>query len=386
MPQDVVTELLAQRGIKATPENAKYAYENIRAELKGRKAIGMLSVMGATGLFMSDRLTGDGLYDKEKQRVRNETGWQKRSIRLPGGEWVSYDGIPGVSDWLALTATVMDNFDVLNTAELEENLRAAGFVLSATITDKSMLAALEPLNDVIRGDVGAINRWTSSFASSAVMPGASLMAEFARLMMPAKKELENNFFDLLANRNPVMKPSLPNKYDWIDGGLVGEPSNFWTRVWNTYFPWKVSDAVSPEKQFLIDIEYDARPSLRTNGRGVDYTNEERSEVMNIMGEQGYFRDAIREVMASQDAKEFRKEFKRARDMNLAPNLEDFRQIHYYLDSALRSSMRMAEANLSNRDGVYQKTYQNEVLENFMKVGDLDGAQQFLNDMKQQMSY
>jgi hypothetical protein len=386
MPQDVVAELLAQRGIKATPENAKYAYENIRAELKGRKAIGMLSVMGAAGLFMSDRLTGDGLYDKEKQRVRNETGWQKRSIRLPGGEWVSYDGIPGVSDWLALTATVMDNFDVLNTAELEENLRAAGFVLSATITDKSMLAALEPLNDVIRGDVGAINRWTSSFASSAVMPGASLMAEFARLMMPAKKELENNFFDLLANRNPVMKPSLPNKYDWIDGGLVGEPSNFWTRVWNTYFPWKVSDAVSPEKQFLIDIEYDARPSLRTNGRGVDYTNEERSEVMNIMGEQGYFRDAIREVMASQDAKEFRKEFKRARDMNLAPNLEDFRQIHYYLDSALRSSMRMAEANLSNRDGVYQKTYQNEVLENFMKVGDLDGAQQFLNDMKQQMSY
>jgi len=105
-----------------------------------------------------------------------------------------------------------------------------------------------------------------------------------------------------------------------------------------------------------------------------------------MGEQGYFRDAIRQVMASQDAKEFRKEFKKARDMNMAPNLKDFRQIHYYLDSALRSSMRMAEANLSNRDGVYQKTYQNEVLENFMKVGDLDGAQQFLNDMKQTMSY
>ena len=385
MPRSQVTELLASRGITADPTNAKAAYDSIRAEMKGRKAIGTLSVMGAVGLFMSDRLTGDGLYDKEKQRVRTDAGWQKRSIRVPGGAWVSYDGIPGVSDWLALTATVMDNFDVLNSAELAESLRAAGFVLSATITDKSMLAALEPLNDVIRGDVGAINRWTSSFASSATMPGSSLMAEFGRLMMPAKKELENNFYDLLANRNPVLKASLPDKYDWIDGGLVGEPSNFWTRVWNTYFPWKVSDAITPEKQFLIDIEYDGRPTLRTNGRGVDYTNEERSEVMNIMGEQGYFRDAIRQVMSFQDAKEFRKEFKRARDMNAAPNLEDFKQIHYYLDSALRSSMRMAEANLSNRDGVYQKTYQNEVLENFMKVGDLDGAQQFLNDMKQ-LSY
>ena len=386
MPQDMVTELLAQRGIKATPDNAKYAYDNIRAELKGRKAIGMLAVMGAVGLFMSDRLTSDGLYDKEKQRLRTAADWKPRHVRVPGGEWISYEGIPGVSDWLGLTATIMDNFDTLNTADLEESLRVAGFVLSATISDKSMLAALEPLNDVIRGDVGAINRWTSSFASSAVMPGSSLMAEFGRLMMPAKKELENNFYDLLANRNPVLKAKLPDKYDWIDGGLVGEPSNFWTRVWNTYFPWKVSDAITPEKQFLIDIEYDGRPTLLTNGRGVDYTNEERSEVMNIMGEQGYFRDAIRQVMAGQDAKDFRKEFKRARDMNMAPNLKDFKQIHYYLDSALRSSMRMAEANLANRDGVYQKTYKNEVLENFMKVGDLEGAKQFLKDFEQNFSY
>lgn len=381
-----VEQLLSSRGIDYTMENIESVYTTTRAELKGRKAIGTLAVMSAVGLFMSDNLTGDGLYDKEKQRLRRDANWQPRSIRVPGGKWVSYDGIPGVSDWVALTANIMDNFDSLNSAELAENLRAAGFVLSATITDKSMLAALEPLNDVVRGDVGAINRWTSSFASSAAMPGSSLMAEFGRLITPNKKELENNFFDLVANRNPILKQALPDAHDWIDGGKVGEPPNFFARVWNTYLPWKVSGEVSPEKQFLMDIEYDARPTLKTNGRGVEYSNEERSEVTSTMGKQGVFKREIQRIMQTQEGKEFRNEFKKARDLGLAPDVEKFKNIHLYLDSALRSSMRFAEAQVSTRDGIRNKVYQNQTVENFLQVGDIDGAKKFLDDMKQTMSY
>jgi hypothetical protein len=381
-----VERLLSSRGIDYSMESIESVYDTVRAELKGRKAIGTLAVMGAIGLFMSDNLSGDGLYDKEKQRLRRDANWQPRSIRVPGGQWVSYDGIPGVSDWVALTANIMDNFDSLNSAELAENLRAAGFVLSATITDKSMLAALEPLNDVVRGDVGAINRWTSSFASSAAMPGSSLMAEFGRLITPNKKELENNFFDLVANRNPIMKQALPDAHDWIDGGLVGEPPNFFARVWNTYLPWKVNGEVSPEKQFLMDIEYDARPTLKTNGRGVEYSNEERSEVTSMLGKQQIFKREIQRIMQTEEGNVFRKEFKKARDMGLQPEVEKFKNIHLYLDAALRSSMRYAEAQVSTRDGIQQKVYKNQTVENFLQVGDLDGAKRFLDNMKQTMSY
>jgi hypothetical protein len=381
-----VERLLSSRGIDYSMESIESVYNTVRAELKGRKAIGTLAVMGAIGLFMSDNLSGDGLYDKEKQRLRRDANWQPRSIRVPGGQWVSYDGIPGVSDWVALTANIMDNFDSLNSAELAENLRAAGFVLSATITDKSMLAALEPLNDVVRGDVGAINRWTSSFASSAAMPGSSLMAEFGRLITPNKKELENNFFDLVANRNPIMKQALPDAHDWIDGGLVGEPPNFFARVWNTYLPWKVNGEVSPEKQFLMDIEYDARPTLKTNGRGVEYSNEERSEVTSMMGKQQIFKREIQRIMQTEEGNVFRKEFKKARDMGLQPEVEKFKNIHLYLDAALRSSMRYAEAQVSTRDGIQQKVYKNQTVENFLQVGDLDGAKRFLDNMNRTMSY
>jgi UDP-3-O-acyl-N-acetylglucosamine deacetylase len=106
----------------------------------------------------------------------------------------------------------------------------------------------------------------------------------------------------------------------------------------------------------------------------------------MMGEQGYFRDSIRQIMQSTDAKTFRAEFKRARDAGLAPDVESFKNIHLYLDTGLRSAMRMAESNLANRDGIQRKVYQNEVVENMLQVGDIDGAKKFLDDMKQTMSY
>ena len=66
-------------------------------------------------------------------------------------------------------------------------------------------------------------------------------------------------FQLLANRNVGAKSGLPDVYDWVDGGKVGEVEGFWQRGVNTFSPWfKQGDAISPEKQFLIDIEFDGK--------------------------------------------------------------------------------------------------------------------------------
>ena len=88
------------------------AYETIRAELKGRKAIGAFAVSGAAFMFTSDRLHGNGIYDKTRQRTRNQLGWQPRSYKGWDGKWYSYEGLGAISDWIAVTADIMDNFDV----------------------------------------------------------------------------------------------------------------------------------------------------------------------------------------------------------------------------------------------------------------------------------
>jgi hypothetical protein len=160
------------------------------------------------------------------------------------------------------------------------------------------------------------------------------------LITPQKKELEMEMSQLIANRNPLLKGMLPDTYDYIDGGLVGVPGN-WTRVWNTFSPWKVHDDISDEKQFLVDVEFDARPVLSTDGAGVKLTPEQRSDIQRIMGERGYYKREIQRIMNSTDGQAFRRAFREAQAANKDVDLADFKQLHMKLNRALRTAMRFA---------------------------------------------
>ena len=349
MPINKVEELLSSRGIPMD-EFAEQNYNAIRAELKGRKAIGSLAVMSAVGLFMNDSLTGNGHYDRQKQRLRRDVDWKPRSIKLPGGNWVSYDNLGPFGDWLALTADVMDNSDRLDEGGIAENLSAVGFIISASITDKSMLAGIEPLYDILSGNPAAINRWASSFLPATVMRGSSQMAELTRLISPELRVVEENLFAMMANRTPL-KGALPEQYDWIDGDKVNEPGNFIARVYNTYSPWKVNGKISDEKQFLMDIEYDHRPSMMNDGKGLKLTLNEQADVYRLMGQNGGFKKAIRKIMDSVDGKKFREEYKRAvKNNDVPPRLQDYASIHLMLDRELNLAKETAISTIDRESG------------------------------------
>ena len=303
----------------------KAAYNTIRSELRGRKAIGMTMVSGAAMMFTGDRLHGNGIYDPTRQRTRQQVGWKPRSYKGWDGKWYSYEGLGAISDWIAITADVMDNFDVptmgafgegtdvgtLDENSLEVNMAKMAYILGANLTNKSFLAGLEPMFDVLQGNPAAVSRWTASFGSG-LLPYSGLRSEFSRLLTPQLKETEQEFQQLFFNRNPVLKSQLPDAYDWMDGGKIREPENFFTRAWNTYSPvFKVGDEMSPEKEFLVEIEFDGRPQLNKNGNGIEYTPEERSQVTKLMGEDGVFKREVNKIMNSKEGKEFRKAYKEA---------------------------------------------------------------------------
>ena len=385
---DIEDVLLKRKiDIKDMSSETKYQkYNEIRADLFGRSALGTLMVSSAIGLFMTDRLTGNGLYDKQKQALRRETDWKPRSIRLPGGEWVSYDNLGPITNWLALIADISDNMDVLSPNDIGEQFRKMGFVLAASFTDKTFLAGLEPFIDVVRGDVGAINRWSGSFINAAIIPGSSQMAEIGRLMDPGLKEVEMTVLDVARNRLPILKTQIPPKYDWIDGDLVGVPDNFMARVWNNYMPWKVNGRISEEKRFLQMIEYDARPSLRTNGRGIEYTPTERSEITRIMGRDKLFLEGIRRVMNSTEGREFRKRYMEDVRDGLDPDLSTYELLHKTLDRELRYAMDMAAAMLPNNDAITRKMIYNDTIQMYLQSGERDAARRFQEKMKKQFSF
>ena len=372
--KEQVENLLAARGIPFD-ENAKAAYETIRAELKGRKAIGTLSVMGAVGLFTSGRIRGNGLYDKTRQKTRRELGWKPLTYQGWDGKWYSYQNLGPLSDWLSLTTDIMDNFDTLDETNIETLLNKMGYIISANLTNKSFTAGLEPLNDVLAGNPAALSRWGASFGSS-FLPGSGFRNELGRLISPPLKEVDQEVTQLFANRNVGLKQGLPDVYDWVDGGKVGEPENFYQRVFNTYSPWfKQSDRISPEKQFLIDIEWNGRPQLRTNGKGVEYTPSQRSEVTELMGKYGWFKKEIQDVMRSVDGKEFRRLYKNA---NVPMDRELFLRVHMRLNDALRRAKKFAEAHISDQEEVRRKQYINDQIDYLTETGQTEQIQDLLD--------
>ena len=392
MPYEDVESLLVARGVEVDPITARSKYNEIRADIKGRKALGALAVSGSVSLFLNDSITGNGLYDKQKQALRRNTGWKPRSIRVPGGNWVSYDNLGPITSWLSFTVDIMDNGldfglsgtggGVLAPDEVGENLHKMAFVLGASITDKTALAGLEPLMDILNGNSAKIAQWSSSFLTSAAVPGSSQLAEISRLLDPGLKEVEMNVFDLMRNRMPGIKSTLPATYDWIDGGEVGIPDNNFARIWNTYMPWKVNGKISDEKKFLMDIEYDARPTLSTDGNGVRLTAAERSEILNIMGRDGLFKDAIKRVMQTTEGKAFRKRYKEAVANGLNPDLSSFETLHIQLDRELRNAMNMAKAASPHQNDIARRSYIQDTTAQYLRRGDQEGAQRFLDYMKQ----
>jgi hypothetical protein len=373
MPEAKVRELLSSRGVSMNSD-IPAAYNTIRAELKGRKAIGALSVMGAGMLFTQDRLTGNGIFDKTRQRARRELGWQPKSYKGLDGKWRSYENLGPITDWLALTADVMDNFvdGTLDEPTAELMFNKMGFILSANLTDKSFTAGLEPLGDVLAGNPAAAARWAGSFGS-ALIPGSGFRNEFARLITPQLKEVDQELSQIIANRNPGLKGQLPDLYDWMDGTKIGESLSFHDRIWNTYSPlWKVSTrTITPEKQFLMDIEFDGRPSLRTNGAGVEYSPEQRSEVTRLMGKSKIFRDEVRRIMNSVDGKEFRRQWKLAADQGAYLDRELMFNIQVELSSALEDAQSWAESQLESYDDIVQKQWTNQQIKDSTREGDIE---------------
>ena len=381
-----VEQLLAARGIEVGPHNARAKYNEIRADLKGRRALGNIAVTGAVGLFMDDRITGNGLYNRQKQKTRDKTQRPRRSIRGLDDKWYSYEGLGPLTNWLALTTDIMDNMDTLSAHEQGTFLKKMTFVVAASVTDKTMLAGIQPLLDVVRGDVGAINRWSSSFLSAATLKGSSQMAEIGRFFDPGRKQVENEFTAMVQNRLPLLKSALPAEYDWIDGGEVGVPDSFMARVWNTYLPWKITGEISPEKEYLHEVEFDATPSLRTDGKGNPLTAAMQSEILNYMGEKELFKKGIQRVMQRYPAKKFRELYRKAEKEGLNPDVGEFASVHRELKRELRKAMRKAMDSSASLTDMQRKGKVQETIGNYLQSGDIESAKEHMDFMEENFSY
>ena len=352
--EERIDQLLKARNIDIESMDT-IAKQNKIADLKyvarGRKAIGALAVTGTVGLIMNDRVTGDGLYDKETQmsRVKNSR-WEKRSIKGLDGKFYSYESLGPIADWIALTVNVADNFDMLGEAKVEHFLSKLGFVFGAAVTDRTGLSTIKPLLDILSGNEGAMTRWSAGFINS-LGPLASQRGEWSRILSEGLLEVENDFMSQLENRNRFageLDPS--NRQPYIYSPVTGEKPNgysFLQRVWNAYSPIKVHPEQSPEEKFLQEMEFDINTNFRSKD-GVKLTAPERSELFRLMGERGFFKEAIQEIMRDAGSWKSIEKLRELRNQGYKSDevsLKKWHDLHARLSEARRAAEDFAFADM-----------------------------------------
>ena len=348
-PLQHVQEVLTKKGI-SFDENALNTYHQMRREAKGRIAVGTMAAASVGLMFSEDRIRGTGHWDKERQRVRTDNDWAPKTV-LIGGKWVSYEFLGPMGDWISLMADIHDNFDLISSASTEKLGDKMRYILGAAITDRSLMAQVEPLTAMNNGNGSEFQRFIANAANGAVH-FSSLRNQFSRLLTDGMKEVDNDLTQLLRNKNNWLDAINPDgalgaKYSWVDDKPIGHVESWGQRAANAFLGWRVSDKLSENRQFLLDIEYDSRPAMQKSKEGVPYPSHIRSAIYESMAKDGTFRRLLTNIRNQkgeiylQRMKDIRKKGYRSTDVES----EDLMNLHAEIDSALRQAQTIAVGQL-----------------------------------------
>jgi len=383
-----VNRLLTERGVNFTnPIEARGKYNEIRADLLGRKGLGTIFTTAGIGLALNDRLRGAGHYNRTIQKTREKADYERNTIKGLDGEWHSFENLGPLTPFLSLIGTVSDNFDILEPDDIGTVFKKLSYAFAATFKDKSTLVGIEPFIDILfNGDESALKRWGSSFISSAAVPGSSLMAELGRTFDPAALQIKDEVDAMILARIPFVKSTLPKEYDPINGGEVGVPDSLMTRMFNHYTPFKRAETMTERDQYIVDVEWSMSDVLETY-EGEKLNNRQISEISNIIGEKNLFGPRLDEIMKKYPAENFRKGFKEAQNSKaeLKPNAGTFADLHNEMNQAFRLAARDAMLYSPHLTSLQRAARITDINRRYMQEGDVDGAERFYQDMKQQFS-
>lgn len=296
-----IKDIMTARGITNFTDQQ---WKQVVAETKGRIALGTTVTMTAAMTYLSGSLTGNGPYDKEARNAWIKTGYRPRSIRNPvTGEWHSYESFEPFATFLALTADIGDNVGHLGTSTTEDLFSKLAFAFSMNITNKSFLAGLSPLTDMLGGNEAGFQRFLAEQTNN-IIPYAGLRRQLGELLSPGLREVDEEFFQLIRNRNAwadAISPetALPYARDFIDGSRIRDYEPM-TRIMNSVLPFKTNPSVEPYRQWLMKTGFEAMPVLKVSSNGIRYTPRERELIGSYMGQYGNLPRELTKLMGRKD--------------------------------------------------------------------------------------
>jgi hypothetical protein len=347
-------EGLIKYGIR-TPDE----HEAAKALVRGREAMGFMTITAAGSIWMQGRLTGNGPNDpRRREFMRKNLGWQPQSIRI-GDRWVSYESLEPFNGLLSFVADVGDNLDLIGEEQAERSLGQVAYLIYANATNKSFLAGLADLWDVMQPHNAAdgLAKAGANMLNSYI-PLSGMRNSLAQLINPGMRELEVGFWDNVKNRNPGMRGELPYATDVLNGSTVDLAVDPFTRYWNATIPFKMNLQASETRDMLWRSMYDINMSLTTGPDGVgEIPASLRAEWGEAIGQQNIEKQ-LNQLFRNRAIQESIAEMERNRELghvHAKPSAyEHFRQIHGIFNQAKKVAWKRLKNENSEAAALLQE--------------------------------
>lgn len=348
--------------------------ELLKAEMRGREAIGAMTIGAAGTLALSGLITGNGPVDPEERALWEKTH-QRLSVRI-GDKWVSYQSLEPLSTIIATAADIALLARMGNQSMAEKLVGQLTYALTAGITEKSYLAGLTAIAAVLdpssitngdralRGILGTANNF---------IPYSGARRALANSLDPYIKEVDNELKRALMDAVPFYKMSQPSRIDVFTGEKIQAIGG---GLWNAIMPFRIKPAgQDPVQDALVSMEFEFNQMTKSGPQGEPLTAEEQ-----VMFSQYIFESGLRDKISNYLEKDW---FKQGiLDYANRTGTVDKRKTRHYMavDRAVSQAKRAAFSRMRAENEDFANRIQaRKQADTSARRGDITGAVQRLKD-------
>lgn len=257
-----------------------------RAEALGRQAMGAMVMTSMFFAFGEGKLTGAGPTDPKARRFLRNAGWQPYSVKI-GGQYYSYNRLDPNFIMIGAVATayeamspVLAEEDATLLGEADEMMSALFLGITQTFKNKAYFQGVSNFLTLMSAEdeksLSRIGNTASNFAASFI-PAA--LTQTTDLVQGNEALVEAiGLADKLKKKIPIIKDSLPKKYNWVTGQTIDYPV-----ISNTLGFQSQTVHDTPVMRELRAIGYGfSGPEKRLSKR--DLTSEQFSDYSRLTGQ------------------------------------------------------------------------------------------------------
>ena len=361
MSVDEMREVLTSKGMQNIPDSQVYStYKQMRMKTRGRALLGSAFVTAGFMMAISDRLHGNGHYDRNIQKARGK-GWQRSSFLGTDGKWYSHKALGPFSTLLDLIADTQDNFSTLGESPMENLGVKLAFILGGVVDDVNLAAGLVPFLDILQGKPTAMERLAANTVNSA-MPIAGHRREWSAALDPQVEEVSRDFGGYLRAQNgwlDVLSPEtgLPENVD-IMGNKIGTQASIMDRMFNAFSPIKIGAQQTPEALALIKYEYPVQIPLSTLD-GIDLNGVQQEELATLVFSDPSWQRSVRRILRKYKDYDFegkRQEVVAGGNAGTESPISKFYGLHAELDEALNNVKERVKFQMKDYDYIKVQAY------------------------------